>query len=92
MKKIVSVQSWHDIEVTIGVEDVQVIFDHPDDGSLKAWLIQLNDVAIFLKGTPESLLQKLSPNQARVIHSALNDICERILSQCPLDPQKKLKS
>ena len=78
MKKTVSVQAWHDIEITIGCEDIQVIFENPDDDSLKAWLVQLNDVAIFLKGTPKSTLEKLSPNQARVIHSALIDICDRI--------------
>lgn len=78
MKKTVSVQSWHDIEVTIGVDDVQVIFDNLDDGTLTAWLIQLNDVAIFLKGTPNIILNSLSEKQANVIIEALTVICERI--------------
>lgn len=79
MKKTVSVQSWHDIEVTIGPEDIQVIFDDPDDDTLKAWLIQLNDVAIFLKGTPNIILNQLSENQANMITTALTEICDRIM-------------
>lgn len=78
MKKTVSVQSWHDIEVTIGVEDIEVIFDNPDEDTLKAWLIQLNDVAIFLKGTPEITLNQLSQVQADMIIKALTEICDRI--------------
>jgi cytidylate kinase len=82
MKKKVSVQSWHDIEVTIKPEDIEVIFDNLDDGTLTTWLIQLNDVAIFLKGTPNIILNSLSEKQANVIIEALMEICERIKRNC----------
>ncbi len=68
----------HQIEIHIKPEDINVIFDEPQDGSLKHWLTQLNDVAIFLRGTPTSVIAKLNKAQADTIAEALWEISDRI--------------
>ncbi len=71
----------HEIRMNINKEDINVIFSDPDEGTLKSWLMQMNDIAIFLKGTPDSMLCKLTRKQKATIANTLTDIAKRLIKE-----------
>ena len=72
----------HEVEFNIIHEDIEVIYLAMQPGDLGSWLKQLNDVAIFLRGSPVKVLNQLSSAQAHAISDALTEIAVRILNEC----------
>ena len=81
MKIIKWVTSDHEIEIYLKPKDIEVISQEPQDGSLKHWLIQMDDIAIFLKGTSQSMIDRMGAKQVEVVAEALREIAYRLESQ-----------
>ena len=77
-----------EVEMEIGPDDIEVIFTDPDDCTQKQYMRQLNDVAIFLKGTPDSMIKTFTKAQVDVICAALWDISDRFV-QTQIDAEKE---
>lgn len=76
IKKIA--QPLIEVEFEIGAEDITIIFDEPHDNNLDHWLRQMNDIAVFLKGTSPSIIGQLNQAQGELIAGALRELADRI--------------
>lgn len=81
----------HQVEINIAPEDIEVIFMSMFDNVLKTWLIQLNNVVIFLKGTPDATIKQLNSNQLGIITEALRDLANRFEQEGGINDRTRTK-
>lgn len=82
MKVTKSVSIDVPVTVNLTIEDIEVIYLAMQPKDIDIWLKQLNDVAIFLNGTPVTVLHQLNGAQAHAIADALKTLTARMLDEC----------
>jgi len=78
MKVTKIVTCEHEVEFNISTDDIEVIYDNQPE-SIRAWLKQMNDIAIFLKGSPQEFIDKLSYTQAMTISEGLIGLARKLI-------------
>lgn len=82
MKIYRTVNQEIEVEIDLTVDDIEVIYLGMEPDDLDTYLKQLNDVAIFLRGTPVKVQNQLSVAQAQAIAGALADLATEVLKNC----------
>lgn len=80
------VKKWvtcdHEVEIDISSDDIEVISgelqDNFQEDNFRRWLIQMNDIAIFLEGVPKKILREFSAKQADAIARGLRKLADRL--------------
>ena len=65
-----------EIEIELTVEDITLTLENSGEG-LSATLRELNDVVVFLKGIPHSIIVEMSNEQKEVISTFLSEQANR---------------
>ena len=68
VNKVVTCEN--EVEIHISPDDIELIYERENRETLDSWLRQMNDIAVFLKGSPAWLIDELSNNQAITIAEA----------------------
>jgi len=63
IKKDITVDT--EVEFHIGVEDIALILEESNDVNFV--LKELNDIAQFVKGVPDSIIEQFSPEQRKAV-------------------------
>jgi hypothetical protein len=75
------VTSEHEVEIHISPYDIELIYERSNREAIDSWLRQMNDIAVFLKGSPAWLIDELSTNQAMTIAEAIVGIARTLIEK-----------